>query len=647
MKIHFYFFIILLSCGAASQAQKPNIVLFLVDDMGWRDSSAFGSTYYETPKMENLARESMVFTQAYAQPLCSPCRASILSGQHSARHGILTASGHIAPAKEGASKYKKHNPKFRWTMPQSKNYLDPSIENLAEILAKAGYRTGHYGKWHLGLTLPHRPEGQGFHTSWQAAPDPGPPSYFSPYGVRSEGEPGGRSRIGNITDGPDGEYIIDRLTDEAIAFIEQNRDRPFFLNLWQYGVHGPWGHKREYTAEFAKKTDPQGLQANPIMASMLKSVDESLGRVLDTLESLDLADNTIFVFYSDNGGNVHSNRMDDPKLAKVGPGHSRYSALQDWRRWAGGQVPTSNAPLRDGKASIYEGGTRVPLMVRWPGHIKAATTTEARVSSVDIFPTLIAAAGADLPDQQPVDGESFLPIVMGKKSSLDRDSQFIWFPSRGSSIHQGDWKLVRHYVNEDPGIAHELYRLSDDLSESKDLASEHPQKVAELSKLMDQYLKDTGALQPIENSKFQQSKPGQSKSDNATRGLVPKNCSMAPRKGALVVRAESDKSFLGTARAKFAGPLRVNLRIKGMEGGKVSLAWREKGSTEIKALDSSTSLVQQSNEDWQTIDFTISTKAKIEIVRLMLSTGEAPLEIGSYSIKGADGEVVWDFIESK
>jgi arylsulfatase A-like enzyme len=648
-------YLILLGCFAASPAysqsdtgsQKPNIVLFLVDDMGWRDSSAFGSTYYETPEMESLARESMVFTQAYAQPLCSPCRASILSGQHSARHGILTASGHIAPAKEDTSPYKKHNPNSRWTMPQSKNYLDPEIENLAEILGKAGYQTGHYGKWHIGSTLPHRPEGQGFHESWQAAPDPGPPSYFSPYGVTPEGEPGGRTRVGNITDGPDGEYITDRLTDEAIAFIEQNRDRPFFLNLWQYGVHGPWGHKPEYTAEFAKKTDPQGLQANPIMASMLQSVDESLGRVLDTLESLDLADNTIFVFYSDNGGNVHSNRKNDPKMAKVGPGHSRYAALQDWRRWAGDHVPTSNAPLRDGKASIYEGGTRVPLMVRWPGHIEAATTTEARVSSVDLFPTLLAAAGADLPAGQPVDGESFLPILKGRKPSLDRDSQFIWFPYRGSSIHKGDWKLVRHYVNEDPGLAHELYRLSDDLGESKDLASEHPEKVAELSQLMDQYLKDTGALPPLENPNFQQAKPGQSNPDNTTRGLVPKNCSMELRKGALVVNADSDKSFLGTAQVKFAGPLKVKLRIRGSEGGKVSLAWREKGSTEIKALDSSASLIQQSNEEWQAIELTIPTKAKIEIVRLMLSIGDGSVEIGSYSIQGADGEVDWDFIGSR
>ncbi len=181
--------IILLGCCAASPAYsqsdagspRPNIVLFLVDDMGWRDSSAFGSTYYETPEMERLARESMVFTQAYALPLCSPCRASILSGQHSARHRILTASGHIAPSKEGDSPYKSHNPNLRWTMPQSKNYLDPGIENLAEVLAKAGYQTGHFGKWHIGLTLPHRPEAQGFHASWQAAPDPGPPSYFSPY----------------------------------------------------------------------------------------------------------------------------------------------------------------------------------------------------------------------------------------------------------------------------------------------------------------------------------------------------------------------------------------------------------------------------------------------------------------------------------
>ncbi len=621
-------------------SQQPNIVLFLVDDMGWRDSSAYGSTYYETPAMERLAAGSMVFTQAYALPLCSPCRASILSGQYSSRHGVLTASGHIAPAEAGASEYKKHNPRFRWTMPLSKNYLDPDIENLAEILAEAGYQTGHYGKWHIGLTEPHRPEAQGFHTSWHAAPDPGPPSYFSPYRVTPEGTPGGRVRIGNITDGPDGEYITDRLTDEAIAFIEDNRDRPFFLNLWQYGVHGPWGHKPEYTAEYAKKTDPQGLQANPIMASMLQSVDESLGRVLDTLENLGIADNTIFVFYSDNGGNVHSNRPDDPKLAKLVEGHPRYEFVKDWRRWAGGQVPTSNAPLRDGKASIYEGGTRVPLMVRWPERIEAATTTDAMVGCVDVFPTLLAAAGAELPDGQPVDGESFLPILTGDKPSLDRNSQFIWFPYKGSSIHQGEWKLVRRYINEDPGIAHELYRLSDDLSEANDLASEYPEKVEELSKIMDEYLEETDALLPIENPNY---RPANAP-ETLTQGLVPKNCSMELKDGALVVTPESDKSFLGSARVKFAGPIEVKLRIRGAAGGQISMAWQEEGSTDFMALDTPVALTEQKGKEWQTVEMTISTKSKIKLLRLMLSVGDQPVEIRQYTVKGKGGEVDWDFM---
>ena len=250
-------------------ADKPNIVLFLVDDMGWMDSSAYGSEYYETPNMERLAEQAMRFTDAYAVPLCSPSRATILSGQYSARHGVTSASGHRPAAAAGVSHYAgKASPASRFLYPNRKNFLDPAILTIAEVLRDSGYRTGHFGKWHLGISPEHRPDQHGFETIWFCVPDPGPPSYFSPYGVTADGRPTGKQKVGNITDGPEGEYITDRLTDEAIRFLEAHQDEPFYLNLWQYGVHGPWGHKEEYTAEFAKKTDPRGHQHNAIMASI-------------------------------------------------------------------------------------------------------------------------------------------------------------------------------------------------------------------------------------------------------------------------------------------------------------------------------------------------------------------------------------------
>ena len=334
----------------AAARSRPNIVLFLVDDMGWMDCTPYGSRYYETPNMERLAARAMRFTDAYASPICSPTRASILTGKYSARHGITTPSGHLPPKPPGFRYLPDSAPPGRKLVtPASKNYLEPSEYTLAEALRDAGWRTAHIGKWHLGLTEPYWPEQQGFQFALHAGPDPGPPSYFSPYKFRD---------FQTYVDGPPGEYITDRLTDEAIRYIEANRDAPFYLNLWHHGVHGPWGHKEEITRTFVGKKDPRGEQDNPIMASMLKSVDESLGRILDKLDELKLTDDTIFIFFGDNGGNTHSNTPDDVKDA--GAGGARAALLKDWRKWAGDSPPTNNAPLRDGKGTLYEGGCGCP-----------------------------------------------------------------------------------------------------------------------------------------------------------------------------------------------------------------------------------------------------------------------------------------------
>ncbi|MEM1443885.1 MAG: sulfatase, partial [Verrucomicrobiota bacterium] len=426
---------------------KPNVVLFLVDDMGWMDSEPYGSEYYETPNMSRLAEVSMRFTDAYSLPLCSPTRATILSGQYPTRHLVTTASGHQPPQEPGESLYpEKASPNKKFIYARSKNYLEPDLITIAEILRDAGYRTGHYGKWHLGATQPHWPDQHGFEKTWFCTPDPGPPMYFSPYGVSPEGKPAGQNKVGNITDGPEGEYITDRLTDEAIAFIEAHADEPFFLNLSQYGVHGPWGHKEEYTSEFARTTDPRGEQRNPIMASMLKSVDDSLGRILDTLDEKGLTEKTLFIFFSDNGGNIHSIKDEDPKLANIGPEHRQYESVQDWKKWAPGEPPTNNAPLREGKGRIYEGGQRVPLMVRWPGQIEEGSLSSEIVHAVDLYPTILEATGLEGDENQPQDGLSLLPTLT-EGEGLSREAIFTWFPfSNGAAtVRSGDFKLIKRW----------------------------------------------------------------------------------------------------------------------------------------------------------------------------------------------------------
>ncbi|NNM30865.1 MAG: sulfatase [Akkermansiaceae bacterium] len=630
-------------CAPVLSAAKPNIVLFLVDDMGWMDSEPYGSQYYETPHMSRLAKQSMRFTDAYALPLCSPCRASILSGQYSSRHGVTSATGHRPPAEPGASRYPERaaaNKKFIY--PGGRNYLDPALVTLAEVLREAGYRTGHFGKWHLGLTAPHRPDRHGFETTWHCAPDPGPPSYFSPYRVHPDGRPTAQHKVGNITDGPEGEYITDRLTDEALEFIEAHRDEPFFLNLWQYGVHGPWGHKEEYTRVFAKKKDPRGEQRNPIMASMLKSVDESLGRVMDKLDDLGIAGKTLFIFYSDNGGNTHSNVKGDRKLAKVRPGHPKYGFVQDWRKWAGPEAPTNNAPLREGKGRIYEGGQRVPLMVRWPGRIEAGSTSNAVVGPIDLYPTILAALGVAPPQGHVIDGVSFLP-VLEQKGGLGREALFTWFPHivPAVSVRAGEFKLIRRWEPH-PGYpdVRELYDLRKDIGETTNLAAKMPAKVKELDRLIDRFIAETGALAPKPNPAYQPGAAGAAGSPAA--GLVPKMCTATVMDGALRVEADGRTPFLGTAQVKMTGPLTAKLRLRGMGPGRIQ--WMTRDQEEFPKEGQSVPFTLTERDAWQEVELQLPVKGTTRLVRLYLPAADGRVDIQSIEYADRSGQSqTWNF----
>jgi arylsulfatase A-like enzyme len=484
-------------CGAAAlapqppAARKPNIVFFLMDDMGWMDTTVYGSRYYDTPNMERLARRSMIFTDAYsASPLCSPTRASILTGKYPARTGITTACGHTPPAPPDASRFaEKAAPARRYLLPDSLCFLRPDEFTIAEAFKEAGYRTGHVGKWHLGLYPEHWPDKQGFDVAIHGKPDPGPPSYFSPY----------RFKAGTLKDGPPGEYITDRLTDEALRFLEANRQGPFLLHFWQHSVHGPWGYKEELARRYADRKDPRGKQNNPIMAAMLKSADESLGRVLDKLDELGIADNTIFIFFSDNGGNTHS---------RIGP-----DSLP----------PTNNEPLREGKGRLCEGGTRVPMMIAWPGVAKPGSKSSEVVSSVDFYPTMLEMAGLKPRPGIPLDGESIVPVLK-QTGKLKREAIFCYFPHGGPArppgayVRKGDWKLIRYY---ETGPEHpeelELFNLRDDLSETTNLAAKQPERVRAMNALIDDFLRRTNAVVPKPNPNY---RPGATEN---TEPQAPRN----------------------------------------------------------------------------------------------------------------------------
>ena len=621
---------------------KPNIVLFLVDDMGWMDSSPYGSQYYETPNMHRLAEQSMRFTDAYALPLCSPTRASILSGQYSARHGVTSASGHRPAAPADASLYPdKAPPTKRFLYAESKNYLDPDLITLAEVLRDAGYRTGHFGKWHLGLSQEHWPDKHGFDVAFHAQPSPGPPSYFSPYGVDQDGEPSGRHHVGSITDGPEGEYITDRLTDEAIKFVEANKLEPFFLNFWHYAVHGPWGHKEAYTTQFAKKTDPRGKQRNPIMASMLKSVDESLGRLMNKLDELGLTENTLFIFYSDNGGNVHSNVPDSRQMQNIKPGHPKWAFVQDWKKWAGEEPPTNNAPLREGKGRIYEGGQRVPLMVRWPGQIKPGSTSDAVVGPIDLYPTILDVLSLAKPESHVIDGESLLPILK-QTGSLERKAYFTWFPHLipAVSVRQSDWKLIRRFEpHPDYPEVRELYNLKNDIGETRNLATKIPEKVKELDALIDQFVKDTAALYPKPNPDFRP----QAERDPAV-GLVPKKCKVVKSEGSVQVIGEGRLPFLGTAQVKLSGPLTLKLRARSTAGGDGHVQWKTDSQESFPESGQTVPYKLPAGNTWQEISVALPIKGKAGIIRLYLPAQTKPVELQSIQFTDENGrERRWNF----
>jgi arylsulfatase A-like enzyme len=635
----------------AAAASRPNVVLFLVDDMGWMDCGAYGSRYYLTPNIDRFSQRAMRFTSAYAQPLCSPTRASLLTGQYSARHRITSATGHLPPQPAGHTFLPTSAPPgVSMLVPESQNYLDAAQVTLAETLRRAGYRTAHIGKWHLGTTPPHWPEQQGFDVAFHCHPDPGPPgNYFSPYGVTPAGHPTSKTRIGTISDGPPGEYIVDRQADEAVKYIRGNRGTPFFLNLWCYGVHGPWGHKEAYTREFATRQDPSGRQGNPIMASMLRSVDECFGRILDELDEQGIADDTIVIFYSDNGGNVHSNVPGTAKTAAAEKNNS--DSLTDWRKWAGDQPPTMNTPLRDGKGTLYEGGTRVPLMWSWAGRISPGSTSDAIVGPIDIYPTLLDLLAIAKPAEQVIDGISYARTLTGEGQPsrgdyFTRSAYFNYHPHAGANraggvwVRSGDFKLLRWFGNPD---SFELYNLREDLGETNDLAGQAAEKVRELNGLIDEFLRHTGATYPRPNPAYQP-KPANTAAD-PLEAWKQRGCTATISAGVLVVTGSgpAGSAFLGHATGNMTGPATVTMRVRSAAGGAGRIECLPGGVGREAASTRSPFDLQPGA--WQEITVKVPQPDRLGVLRLYLpATETSTLEIDRIEIQPSAGRSErWEF----
>ena len=453
-------------CGAppSDPAETSwNIVLILVDDLGWTDLGVMGSTFYETPNIDRLAAEGMRFTNAYAATtVCSPTRASLLTGQYPARlHVTDWIRGHERPWA------KLRVPDWLPRLPR------PAL-TIAEALGRAGYVSASIGKWHLGGPA-SRPERHGFDLNVAGDHRGQPPSYHAPFGIPtlSDDEPDG-------DDKPDGaEYLTDRLTDEAIAFVDTNRDRPFFLYLPYYAVHTPIEPEADRLMKYEAKAETvegHWSHQNPGYAAMIESLDDGIGRLLDTLDTLEIADRTVVIFTSDNGGLV--------------------LPLSPWGR------VTTNWPLRSGKGSAYEGGVRVPFIVRWPGATAPGAVDDTPVISTDIFPTLLEITGG--PRGRRVDGSSLVSLLRGE-GPLDREALYWHYPhyhpggaAPYGAVRAGRYKLIEYY--EDMRV--ELYDLGADVGEAVNLAETLPEQTARLRGLLHAWRNDTRAQMPSENPNY-------------------------------------------------------------------------------------------------------------------------------------------------
>lgn len=465
-------------CQLQVAAKPPNVVLILVDDLGWMDTAVYGSTYYQTPNVDELAKQGMRFTEAYAaSPLCSPTRTSIMSGQWPARVGMTAAFGHVKEVRLKAALPTTASPLFKAVTPKAVTRLDTTHYTLAEALNDAGYSTAHFGKWHMG-SGEYMAKYQGFDVTMGGGGYPAPVSYFSPY------------KMDTVPDGPVGEHIDRKITKEAVKFIREHKKDPFYVNLWLYDVHGPFQADEKLIRKYEKLRDPDNPQSLPLMAAMIEIMDDCVGEIMDALKDLGLDKNTIVIFTSDNGG------------------------LVDEGNYYSDQSPTSNAPLRAGKGYSYEGGTRVPLIIRWPGRIQAGSVSSALASSVDFYPTLLDAADVAPSKEQTLDGVSLLPVMEGKLQQVDRDifclfSHYLHYTEDhylvepSASVRRGNYKLLRFFARGPGGQDElELYNLKDDVGEIRNLAEAMPEKAGELNTLLDSYLEQSEACIPFANKNY-------------------------------------------------------------------------------------------------------------------------------------------------
>ena len=644
----------------SSFSAQPNVIVILADDLGWSDTTLYGTTtYFQTPNVERLAKRGMTFTRAYsASPLCSPTRSALLTGLSPARTGITVPNCHEPRVVLQATTGKKAPPDQKAIMPDPVTRLKTEYRTLAETLKDAGYATAHFGKWHLGPE-PFSPLQQGFDFDLPHHPGPGPAgSFVAPW------------KFANFKEKSPGEHIEDRMAAEAVAWMEQQKEKPFYLNYWMFSVHAPFDAKKANIETHRGRIDPKDAQRSPTYAAMIQSMDDAIGTLLDGLDRLKLAENTIIIFTADNGGNMY-NEVD-------------------------GTTPTSNRPLRGGKATMFEGGTRVPCVIVWPGMAAPGSRSDAIIQSEDFYPTLLeglqsshlaprdepsasqankAANSSKTPSTKETpqlvsrsetatfDGHSILPALKG--DALAGKAVFQYFPHNPGvpdwlppavSVHRDDWKLIRIFHGGEKGAhRHLLFNLREDLGEKNNLAAQKPELVAELDTLIEGILTDTKAVVPVPNPAFDPTKyrpelegkqqpkgkakapaksaaKGKDDGDPALQGWKARDCQAAVKDCILHFTNIGSECFLGFSAGKHSGPTTAKFRIKA-KAGSSHFDWLPGGvGSKQQRTDFSLNGV-----DWEEISVELPAEGPLGIVRLYLPMQEQAVEIDWIELASKNG----------
>jgi arylsulfatase A-like enzyme len=595
--------------GSKSETvKKSNVIFILADDLGWKDLACYGSDFYETPNLDAFAETGMMFTDAYtASPLCSPTRASILTGQEPGRLRFTTPTGHVVDVVLDPKESTNAAPHFKTATPGTCTRLSNDYLTFAEVLKADGYSTAFMGKWHLGRE-PYIPENQGFDVVIGGREHPGPPGpggFFAPWNCET------------LPVVPEGTHVSDVLTDEAIKYMTTNKENPFLLCLWYYDVHAPFQAKEELKKKYQAKLNSKHIQRSPTMAAMIETMDTNIGRVLKTIKDLQLEDETIVVFTSDNGGNMY----DGPDCTN----------------------PTNNYPLRAGKGNNYEGGVRVPLIVRVPGVTKPGTKSKVITSTVDHYKSLLELLDIPFPQDVVTDGVSYVDALKGKK--YEREPIYSTFchnvvatGNRANiSMRQGPWRLYKFYF-DGPNQEHryELYNLDKDISETKNLAEKMPEKVLEMTKLLDAHVEEAGILVANKNINYA--------GNTADAWVGSKDTKISLLENNLKLNSTGTTPFIETYyNPNISGEMyKMELEIKSNSSGRGELAW--KYSPNEKYSTQNSSVIECIHDGkWHKYSVEMPLKKSLRVIKIKPSSGEGEIAIRNIELRTNDGYLIRDW----